>query len=353
MDQSLANGGEARAGVLLVNLGTPDAPRTREVRRYLRQFLSDPLVLDMHPLLRTLFLYLVILPTRPRSSARAYAQIWRPEGSPLLAHGRALQDAVADVLGPDYVVELAMRYGQPAISEGLSRLRGQGVNRIVCLPLFPQYSTAATLSSVAEVERVMAAEWEGAALKILPPFFAHSGFIAAVSDIARPALAGFGADHVVLSYHGLPERHLRKLDPSGEHCLANDSCCDDVGELNRDCYRAQCLATSRAIARALDLAPQAHSTAFQSRLGRTPWIRPYTDELLPELAAAGFKRLAILCPSFVADCLETLEEIGIRARAQWRDLGADDLLLVPCVNAHPTWVSAVALMVQGALGGVK
>jgi len=331
-----------RTGVLLINLGTPDAPRPREVRRYLREFLSDPRVLSMHPLARWLLLHLVILPLRPRRSAEAYAQIWQPEGSPLLIHGLALRERVAAELGPDYTVELGMRYGNPSLAEALGRLRQAAVGRIVALPLFPQYSAAATASALARLHELLASDWDVPTVTTLGAFYGEPGFHEAWRVTAADGLARFAPDHVLFSYHGLPESQLRRSDPSGRFCLSDADCCNEVGTRNRDCYRAQCLATTRALARALALPPERCSSSFQSRLGRTPWIRPYTDEVLGELAARGVRRLAVLCPAFASDCLETLEEIGLRAREQWLELGGEDFHLAPCPNADPAFARAIA-----------
>jgi ferrochelatase len=333
-------------GALLVNLGTPDAPRPREVRRYLAEFLSDPRVLDMNAAARWLLLHGVILRTRPRRSAAAYAKIWTPAGSPLLTNGHALRDGVAGALGSAWRVELGMRYGRPSIASAVAALAAAGVSRIVALPLFPQYSEAATGSAEARIREAVAALPDPPPLAVLPDFHADPRFIAAFARAARPALDAFRPDHLLLSYHGLPERQVKATDASGRHCLASASCCDAVAAVNARCYRAQCFATSRALRAALGVAPERTSVAFQSRLGRTPWIRPFTNEHLPELRAAGVRRLAVACPSFVADCLETLEEIGIRAREQWRELGGEDLALLPCPNAHPDWVAAVAAMLR-------
>jgi len=333
-------------GILLVNLGTPASPRVADVRRYLREFLGDPRVIDLPAPARWLFLHLLILPFRPRRSAAAYAQVWLPGGSPLLVHGRALQAALAAELGAGSSVELAMRYGAPSIGAGLARLAGAGVERIVALPLFPQFSEAATGSARARIQE----EWErlpsAPPLEIRGDFFSDLGFLEAWAAVAAPVLASFRPDHVLMSYHGLPERQLRAADPSGTHCLSSPRCCDAPGALRRPCYRAQCFATTRALAPLLGLGSAAHSLSFQSRLGRTPWIGPHTDRVLPELAARGVRRLAVVCPSFVADCLETLEEIGIRARDQWRALGGEELRLIPSLNAHPAWVRAVRGILQ-------
>jgi ferrochelatase len=333
---------ELRTGVLLINLGSPEAPTVVAVRRFLREFLGDPRVLDMPAPLRWLLLNAVILPFRPRRSAQAYQQIWLPQGAPLLVHGHALREAVGEALGSSYVVALGMRYGSPSIRQGLQRLCALDVARILVLPLFPQYSSATTGSVVEKVEEEMDRRPEIPPIEVLPAFYAEPRFIAAWTEVARPELEAFRPDFVLFSYHGLPERQLKAADPSGEHCLAQPGCCESVAETNRDCYRAQCFATTRALAPELGLAPEQCATAFQSRLGRTPWIGPHTDLLLPELAAAGHRRLAVLCPAFVADCLETLEEIGIRARQRWRELGAEELRLVPSLNASPAWVEAVA-----------
>jgi len=339
---------ERRTGVLLVNLGTPEAPRPREVRRYLREFLSDPRVMDLPALLRWLLLRLVILPTRPRTSAKAYREIWTDAGSPLLVHGRALRDAVAKALGADYSVELGMRYGDPSIPEALARLDTADVATLVVLPLFPQYASAATGSALARVLDVVGRAVRVPPLRTIGAFHGEPGFVRACAAVAGPTLTSFRPDHVLMSFHGLPERQVRAADPGGGHCLVRDDCCGTLGARNSGCYRAQCFATARALAAALDLAPRHHSVAFQSRLGRTPWIRPHTDQVLPELARSGARRLAVMCPSFVADCLETLEEIGIRAREQWRALGGEDFLLVPSLNAHPAWVDCVSDLVRNA-----
>jgi ferrochelatase len=334
-------------GVLLVNLGTPDSARVPDVRRYLREFLSDPRVIDIHPVGRWLLLNLIILPFRPAKSARAYQSIWG-DGSPLLTHSRHLTEAVQRALGPAYLVELAMRYGAPSIPDALARLQAAQPSKIVVLPLFPQYSSAATGSAVERVYQVLGAAWNVVPLEVLGAFHDDPGFIEAFAAVAGQHLPAFRPDHVLFSYHGLPERQIRKSDPTGRHCLTAPGCCDALVPANRACYRAHCFATTRALAARLELPADRHSVSFQSRLGRTPWISPYTDLVLPELARAGKKRVAVLCPAFVADCLETVEEIGIRAREQWRSLGGEELLLVPSLNAEPRWVEAVARLVRGA-----
>ncbi len=337
-----------RTGVLLINLGTPDSPEVSDVRRYLREFLSDPRVIDIPAPLRWLLLNAIILPFRPAKSAHAYKQIWMPEGSPLLVYERALETAVRGKLGSDYVVELAMRYGSPSIASALDKLEAADPERIVVIPLFPQYASASTGSAMQKVFELAGAKNNVPDLVTINEFFDAPGFIEAFAAVARPELEALEPDHVLFSYHGIPERHVKASDLSGTHCLQSNTCCDRLVAANRHCYRAQCYATTRALSARLQLSPEQHSVSFQSRLGRTPWIKPYTDLVLPELAQKGLKRLLVLCPAFVADCLETVEEIGIRAKQQWKDLGGETLQLVPSLNAHPVWVDAVVEMITSS-----
>jgi len=341
--------GRRRTGVLLIQLGTPESPSVADVRHYLREFLGDRRVLDMPRLPHWLLLHLVILPFRPRRSAEAYAAIWKQGGSPLLLHSRELAAGVAEQLGEGFLVELGMRYGEPSLRGALERLGRAEVDRLVALPLFPQYADSTTGSAIARLQALTGEVSRGPQPSTIGAFYDHPGFVAALAAVARPRLREFRPDHVLFSYHGLPERQIRKADPSGSFCLGSDACCAAIGAANRDCYRAQCFATTRALASALEIEAERHSISFQSRLGRIPWIQPYTDQVLPALASRGITRLAVVCPSFVADCLETLEEIGIRARQQWMEAGGEDFLMVPSLNAEPCWAEAVAGMVREQL----
>ncbi len=332
----------ALSGVLLVNLGTPAAPRTREVRRYLREFLSDPRVIDIAAPLRFLLVNGVIAPFRAPKSARAYAQIWGARGSPLLFNSLDLRDRLRERL--PVPVELAMRYGQPSIAAGLEALASAGCERVVVAPLYPQYASSSTGSSLQEAFFQASGRWKTSCIDALPAFYADARFLDAVAALGRPVLAEFRPEHVLFSYHGLPERHCTKTDTSGRHCLKRADCCARIVEANKNCYRAQCFATTRGLRERLGLDDSRSTITFQSRLGRTPWIRPFTDEELVRLAQRGVKRLAVFSPSFVADCLETLEEIGIRARADFRAAGGEELVLVPSLNAHPLWVAGLSAM---------
>jgi ferrochelatase len=317
------------------------------VRRFLRQFLSDPRVLDMPSLLRFLLLELVILPRRPRASAAAYRKIWRPEGSPLLVHGRALAAKVQARLGDAVQVELAMRYGQPAIAGALDRFAEAGVSRLVILPLYPQYSSAATGSSIERVLRLAAGRWNTPYLQIIPPFYDHPAYLTARAELARPFLEP-APERVFLSFHGLPERQIRKSDPSGSHCLVRADCCAAVGPANRHCYRAQCHASARLLAERLGVPEEAAIVCFQSRLGRSPWLSPATDEVLAAEARRGVRH-AVIIPAFVADCLETLEELAIRGAEIWRQNGGETLQVVPALNAGDRFADAVVeIATQGS-----
>ncbi|HYO57533.1 ferrochelatase, partial [Archangium sp.] len=336
----------ARKGLLLVNLGTPDAPETGAVRRYLREFLGDPRVLDIHPVGRWFLLNLIILPFRSPKSAHAYRTIWTEQGSPLMVHSKALAAAVATRLSGEYEVELAMRYGNPSLPDAVARLRARGMTDFTVLPLYPQEAASSSSSSLARTYEVLSEPWDVPNVRAVPAFHSHPAFLDAFTEVARPVITEARADHVLFSFHGVPERHVRKSDPSGRHCLASRGCCDVLTEANRHCYRAQCFATARGLASRLGLAPEGWSVSFQSRLGRTPWVKPYTDVVLPELAARGVKRLAVMCPAFVADCLETVEEVAIRGREQFVASGGESLTLVPSLNAHPAWVDAVVRLVR-------
>ncbi len=333
-------------GVLLINLGTPAAPEVPAVRRYLREFLMDPRVIDIDAFSRWLLVNFLIVPFRAPKSTRAYRMIWTREGSPLLVNTRALGRAVAAQLGENYSVEIAMRYGQPSIEAAMRKLIGRGVSTIRVLPLYPQYADSSTGSTQAKVHEVAKRLPGVPSVQFLLPFFDHPGFIQAFAEIGRPQLAKFRPDHVLFSFHGLPVRQILKEDVGGQHCLKSPECCDEIIPANGLCYRAHCFQTARALAKELQLGPEDFSVSFQSRLGRTPWIQPFTDLRIPELIKEGKRRLAVFCPAFVADCLETLEEIGIRAHDQAKDLGGD-LLLIPSLNAHPTWVQTVSAMIQG------
>jgi ferrochelatase len=341
-------------GLLLINLGTPDSPRPSDVRRYLREFLSDPRVFDMPALERWLILNLFILPTRPKSSGEAYEKIWTDRGSPLLFHSRDLAAKVQERLDGEVVVDLAMRYGKPSIREALTRFHDRGIQRIVVFPLYPQYSSAATGSSVEKVFEIASELWNVPYLHVVPPFYDHPDYVAACVEEARPVIEEGKPEKIFFSFHGLPERHVRKSDRTGKHCLVLEDCCSGLVDANLECYRAQCYESARLLAAALDVPADRQVVCFQSRLGRDPWIRPFTDVVIDEAARSGVKRAVVMSSAFVADCLETLEELGIRAVRDFRANGGEELRLVPAPNSSDAWADAVVVIAREAsnwLGG--
>ena len=324
-----------------MNLGTPDEPSTEAVRRYLREFLMDPRVLDVAWPIRWAIVHATILPKRPAISAQAYRKIWTERGSPLLFHLEDVCVAIQRTLGTDWVVAPGMRYGSPSIAAGLAKLKNSGASEVTVLPLYPQYSLAASESSLEKVARE--ARRLALTVKYGGAFYDAPEFIGSFARNLGQMLAGFKADHVLFSFHGLPEHQVKK---TGTNCLQNAACCERVTGANRNCYRAQSFATAQLIAAKLDLPPSKWSVSFQSRLGRAPWIKPYTDFVLPELAKKGVRKLAVVCPAFVADCLETLEEIQIRERERFLSAGGEELRLVPSLNSADHWVQGLARIIE-------
>lgn len=347
----MAEGTERPTGVLLVNLGTPDSTSVRDVRRYLREFLSDPDVVDIPAFRRWLLLNLVVLPFRPARSAKAYRSIWTEAGSPLLLHHLKLTDQVRAELGEGFRVEPAMRYGSPSIRKAMDRLLGSGVKEVVVVPLFPQYSASAFGSALKSAVQIAGIRSRRLPVLSVEPFFEHPAFIDTWARVARPHLEAFDPDHLLITYHGVPERQIHKSDPTGMWCLRRPDCCDVPSPVHRYCYRAQCFRTTKALLPALGWDPDRASTSFQSRLGRAPWLRPYTDDRIRELAEQGVRRLAVMSPSFVADCLETLEEIGKEGREAFRRAGGEELLLIPSLNSDRRWSDTVVRLVRERLAG--
>lgn len=332
-------------GLLLINTGSPDAPDVPSVRRYLRQFLSDPRVIDTSPLGRWIIVNLFVLPFRPKESAHAYGLVWTDQGSPLIVNSRNFAEALSKAL-PDIRIEIAMAYGKPSIAEGMKRLLDEGVDRVIVAPMFPQQASATTGSVLESVYRTAAELPNVPPVSVVAPWYRDAGYLDAWAECAGPQLDSFSPDHVLLSFHGLPERHLRKSDPTGRHCLASDTCCENYLEANPRCYRAHCMATTHGLVERLGLGDSDYTLAFQSRLGRDPWLSPATDETVVRLAKKGVKRLAIMSPAFVADCLETLEELGMRARDDFLANGGEDFLMVSSLNDHPRWVTAFAALIH-------
>jgi protoporphyrin/coproporphyrin ferrochelatase len=321
----------ARRAVVLVNIGTPDAPTVPAVRKYLAEFLGDPRVIDLPAPARWMLLRLIILPFRPKRSAHAYQQIWTKDGSPLMLNAQAQAVALQAQL-PDYEVVLAMRYGNPSLPSVLEGLRARGVTELIVVPMYPQHASATTGTTLERIAELS----EGFSVKSVPAFHSREGFIAACAEQVRQTVETSGAEHVLFSYHGLP---IRQLKPVCHQPCASEPC-PPLGAGNAQCYRAQCYATSADITRVAGLTKT--STSFQSRLKGATWLSPFTDEVVVQLAQQGVKRLAVACPSFVADCLETLEEIGMRAAESFKAAGGESFTMVPAVNASPRFISMLA-----------
>ena len=329
-----------KIGILIVNLGTPNSTSTSDVRTYLKQFLMDGRVLDIPFLSRWVLVNGIITPFRAPKSAAVYKKVWLKEGSPLKVYGHKLEKAVQKSLGDAFVVKLAMRYQNPSIQVGIQELLKAEVSQIIVVPLFPQYASASTGSVYEEVMKLMSKELNIPALTIAGTFFDANFFIQPIVNQLAEALAINSYDQLLFSYHGLPERHIRNGDKV--NCCFKDGCCDTLGSHNQLCYRAQCFATTRLIAEKLGLKPDQYTTSFQSRLGKDPWIKPYTDEVIKKWPERGIKKVLALSPSFVADCLETTEEIGSEYKELFEKAGGEHWDLLPCLNDNDQWVSGLA-----------
>ncbi len=332
-----------KIGVLLVNLGTPDSARFGAVRRYLNEFLTDGRVIDLPWLSRQLLVRGVIVPRRFMNSTRLYQQVWTDRGSPLLLHSQETRDQLQQALGEEFHVVLGMRYQNPSLSSALEELRDAYVNQLIVLPLFPQYASATTGSVHAKVMETIKDWMVIPHLTFVNNYCTDAGFINAFAEVGR-SYAPHEYDHVLFSYHGLPERHLTKADSSGQLCLKQKNCCASWNNQNRYCYRAQCYATTRALAEALDL--KEYSICFQSRLGNDPWTQPYTEETIRQCAEKGMKHLLVFAPSFTCDCLETILEIGKEYAEVFKHAGGEELTLVRSLNTHPAWIDALKNLVQ-------
>ena len=335
----------AKKGVLLVNLGTPDSPEVTDVKKYLDQFLMDERVIDIPAFNRTLLVKGIIVPFRSPKTAKLYKEIWGEHGSPLLYYSKIQALLVQEQLGDEYHVEMAMRYQSPSIQSALHKMQADMVESIHVIPLFPQYASASTGSVIQKVMQIIS-QWP-----TIPPVSFINSFhdnrllIETFADNARKfELSDF--DQILFSFHGLPERQLKKCDHSGKHCLKSEDCCSTLSDVNKFCYSAQCHDTAKLIAAELNIPDAMYSVCFQSRLGKEPWVKPYTSEVLKELAAKGKKRLLVFCPAFVSDCLETLYEVTFEYGEEFKKLGGEQVQLVPSLNDNTKWINALVGMVK-------
>ncbi|MDE2704900.1 MAG: ferrochelatase [Gemmatimonadota bacterium] len=330
----------SKIGVLVAQLGTPQAPTARALRPYLRQFLSDPRVIDLHPLRWYPILYLFVLTRRPARSASLYANIWTDEGSPLMVHSQAQTRGLQERLGEAYRVVLGMRYGEPNIERAVQSLESEGIERILVFPMFPQFSCATTGSIYDAVNRAalgrrcpwfFARKRQMPALRFVPPYADHPAYINALKQSVAAAVArlSWTPDRYLITFHGIPQRYVDEGDP----------------------YRLQCEETARQLAAALGLAEDEWVSGFQSRFGKEPWLEPYTEDVLERLGGQGVRRLVAICPGFTSDCLETLDEIGREGAEQFAHGGGQQFHLVPCLNDHPAWLDAMATIARRELAG--
>lgn len=331
---------KAKTGLLVVNLGTPDAPTRSAVYRYLKQFLLDPRVIDINWVARNLLVRGIIAPFRSGKSAALYSRLWTENGSPLKFYGERLVAQLRTLLGDAYAVELGMRYQNPSIEAALEKLSAAQVDRIVVFPLFPQYAGATTGSVHEEVMRILSRQQVIPAVHLISTYATHPPMVRLYAENARRFdLTQY--DHILFSYHGLPQRQLRKAD-AFNHCLQSPDCCQTLTPVNQFCYSAQCYATTKAIAAELNLPSEKYTVTFQSRLGRDPWTQPYTVQVIENLAKSGAKRLLVFCPAFTSDCLETTVEIGVEYREDFLRWGGERLDLVESLNDSPAWAQVVA-----------
>ena len=331
-------------GVLLVNLGSPDSPTPKDVKPYLDEFLMDERVIDVPKLLRNLLVRGIILQTRPKKSAEAYSKIWWDEGSPLIVISERFTEKVRQ--HTKMPVALGMRYGSMSIKKALQELKEKGVDEVLLVPLYPHYAMSSYETVVVKTMEVQQTFFPEMHLTTLPAFYKNQDYIKVLSESIAQGLKDFEYDHILFSYHGIPERHIRKSDPTKFHCKIDGSCCKVNSVAHHTCYRHQCYDTTELVKEYLDLPEDKVSSSFQSRLAGDPWLKPYTDFEFERLAKEGKKRLAVITPAFVSDCLETLEEIAMEGKEQFEEAGGEHYIHIPCLNDSDAWVSLMAQWVN-------
>ncbi|WP_440880585.1 ferrochelatase [Tenacibaculum sp. C7A-26P2] len=328
-------------GVLLVNLGSPNSTDPKDVKKYLGEFLMDERVIDLPLWLRTFLVKGIILNTRPKKSAKAYKKIWWKEGSPLIVLSERLQKKVQQKT--ELPVALAMRYGNPSLKNGLQELYDKGVKEVLLIPLYPQFAMATTETITVLAEKLRQQFFQDLTIKDIPAFYNKPEYIKALSNSIKDYLSDKDYDHLLFSYHGVPERHIRKSDITKSHCKIDGSCCNTPSKAHKYCYRHQCYQTTKNVINELKLDDKKVSTSFQSRLGVDPWLQPYTDRTIVKKAEKdGIKNLAIVTPAFVSDCLETLEEIAMEGKEEFIEAGGKNFYTVPCINDNEEWVNVLS-----------
>jgi len=334
----------AKKGILLINLGSPDSTKVTDLRIYLDEFLMDERVIDKPWLSRALLVKGIIVPFRAPKSAEAYQKIWTKEGSPLIVYTKKLKEALEAKI--DEPVEIAMRYGNPTAEYGLNALlqSNPSIEEVVVVPLYPHYAMSSYETAVEDVKAVYKKNNYSFKISFVPPFYKNPGYLNALAENIRSYL-NQPYDHILFSYHGVPGRHIRKSDITGCHCLQTEDCCETPSPAHAHCYRHQVRTTTRLVTEMLNIPVNRYSISFQSRLGKG-WLTPFTDIRLEEMPKEGIKNLLILCPAFVSDCLETLEEIAMRGKEIFMTAGGENFTMIPCLNTNPLWVQALAGMVE-------
>lgn len=330
-----------KRGFLVMNTGSPDSTSVADLRSYLKEFLMDPFVIDLAWPLRALLVYGLILPRRPAQSAEAYKEIWTENGSPLIHFCAELVKSLNGTV--EEPVELCMAYGNPSYRDAVRTLLAQGVDEICLLPMFPHYAMATTAACTAVVKREIGRQESTASLRVVPPFYLEPTLIQPLAESLNDV-----DEHILFSYHGLPERHLKKTDPTGSHCLTTPDCCNTPSPAHATCYRHQCYETTKAITELAGIPKEQYTQTFQSRLGRDPWLQPYTDKTLEELPGKGIKNLAVVCPAFFCDCLETLEEIEMQGRKTFMDAGGESFRMIPCLNDSEAGIHCLETLINTA-----
>ncbi len=327
-----------KTGFLLMNIGTPSEPTIKGIRSYLTEFLSDPDVIDTNPVLRWIIVNLFVSPFRPKRVLPQYQSIWMDEGSPLLVYSNKFKAALMD-FDSELSIEIGMRYGDPSIEQGIINLLESGVEKIVLCPMFPQYAQATTGSCISKAIEIL--EEKDVSYQTITGFFREHFYIDCLVETIKSSSAYSNSDMLLFSFHGLPERQIKKLDTSGSYCLVNEDCCNSESSFNQLCYRFHCVSTVNSIMEKLD-AEKPFRICFQSRFGMDKWIQPDILDVLQESVDKGVTNIGVVCPSFIADCLETLEEISIRDQEYFTEIGGGQLSLVPSLNVYPKWVSGFA-----------
>jgi len=329
-----------KKGVLLVNLGSPESPEPKDVKKYLGEFLMDERVIDVPLWARTLLVKGIILNTRPKASAAAYKKIWWEEGSPLIVISERLQHKLQKQV--DIPVALAMRYGSMTIKKGLQELVDQGVDEVLLFPLYPQFAMATTETITVLAEEIRQQDFPNLKIESVPAFYNKPDYIQVLSKSIDDFMDIENFEHILFSYHGVPERHIRKSDVTKSHCKIDGSCCVTPSKAHEFCYKHQCLEVTRLVAEKLQFKEGTYSTSFQSRLGFDPWLLPYTDRTIERLGKQGIKSMVIITPAFVSDCLETLEEIAMEGKEIFEEMGGETFVTVPCLNDNDEWVNLLS-----------